>query len=117
MTLRPEADLRPEQSFLQRRIEAIESAMGEVAAVSGGATPLSQPLDALDRSRELASDLLRQVRVRPLPQAVDAQLAWLDRAEARLAKADGEPKVGFNRIALDRRLLQDVKTAWQSERN
>jgi hypothetical protein len=117
MTLRTDADLGAEQAFLQRRIDDIEAALGTVAAVGGGATPLSQPLDALDRSREIASDMLRQVRVRGLEDAIAAQLDWLDRAEERLSRQDGEPKVAFNRIALDRRLLSDLRIAWQSERN
>lgn len=114
-TLRAQEDIVPEQVFLQRRVIEIEKAMGRVAA--HGAVPIAQPLDVLDRAREITNDMYRQVRVRPLSEAISGQLEWLDRAEERLQQDDGEPKVDFNRVVLDRRLLHDLERAWAAERN
>jgi hypothetical protein len=120
---RPEVDTRSERAFLERRIVDTEKAMGRLAAQLGSPTPITQELDVLDRGRELASQLLRQVRVRPLEEAVAAQLAWLDRlAQVQQAGgpagegregADGAPKPAFERAALDKRLLSDLLKAWQ----
>ena len=116
-TPRPEADVLPEQRYLTERMAQIEKGMGKVAARLGTPTPIEQSLDALDRARELVADMLKQIRLRPIEEAVRAQLDWLDRAEARLGVADGEPKIGHNRIALDRRLLTDVLEGWRARRN
>lgn len=116
--LRSEQAFLPERAFLERRVLEIEKGMGKVAARGGdGSTRISQPLDALDRAREITGGLMRQVRVRALDEAIAAQLAWLDRAEARAALADGEPKVRLDRIALDRRILNDLAQAWKARRN
>lgn len=116
-TLRPEADYAAEQKFLTARIQEIEKGMGKVAARNPEVLPIPQTMDALDRARELTADLFKQVRVRPLAEAIQAQLDWLDRAEANLAQANGEPKVALNRIALDRRLLTDLLTLWRARQN
>jgi hypothetical protein len=116
--IRAEKDYAAEQKFLTDFIRYIEKGMGKVAARTlDPALPIPQRLDALDRGRELAGDMYKQVRVRPLEEAIAAQQAWLDRAEARLGTQDGEPKVGYNRIALDRRLLQDLLARWRATRN
>jgi hypothetical protein len=116
-TLRPEKDYAAEQDFLSRRIKEIEKGMGKVAARTPETGTIGQPMDALDRARELTADMYKQVRVRPLDEALQAQLDWLGRAEANLAQADGEPKLALNRIALDRRLLTDLLTQWRAIRN
>lgn len=115
--LRAEADYAAEQKFLNQRVLDIEKGLGVVAARTGAVQPIPQRLDALDRARELTLDMFKQVRVRPLEEAIAAQLAWLDQAEARLGQADGEPKVGYNRIALDRRLLSDLLGLWRAQKN
>jgi hypothetical protein len=114
---RPEKEYAAEQKFLNQRILDIETGMGKVVAREATTMPIPQRLDALDRARELTGDMYKQVRVRPLEEAVAAQLAWLADAEARLDKADGEPKVAYNRIALDRRLLTDLVEQWRAQRN
>ena len=116
-TLRPAQEYIAEQQFLNQRILDIEKGMGKVAARSSGQMPVAQNLDALDRARELTGDMFKQVRVRPLEEAIQAQLAWLDRAEASLGQDNGEPKIDLNRIALDRRLLQDIQTLWRAQGN
>lgn len=115
--LRPEAEFLAEQKYLNGRMEDIEKNLGKVAARLGTPTPITQPLDALDRARELVGDMFRQVRVRSLEDAIRTQLAWLDAAERRLAARDGEPKVKFNRIELDRRLLGDILAGWKAWQN
>jgi hypothetical protein len=115
-TRRPEADLDREQSFLQRTALEIEKAMGKVAARQDRPTPITQPLDALDRARELVNHLYKQVRMRSLEDALAAQLDWLDRAEAKAALADGEPKIAYSKIALDRRLLADLQERWRASK-
>jgi len=115
--LRPTAEFLAEQKHLEQRMAQIEKNMGKVAARAPGAAPIAQPMDALDRARELVTDLAKQVRVRPLEEAVQRQLAWLDAAEARLGKQDGEPKVEYNRIDLDRRLLAEILQGWKARRN
>jgi hypothetical protein len=114
---RPDAEFLAEQKYLEGRMAQIEKNLGKVAARQADAVVINQPLDALDRARELVGALARQVRVRRLEDAVQAQIAWLDAAEARLAQSDGEPKVGFNRIELDRRLLDDIRAGWVARRN
>lgn len=116
-TLRREAEYLPEQKYLTKRTLEIEAGLGRVAARLGEPTPISQPLDALDRARELANDMFKQVQLRPLDEAVKAQLEWLDRAEAHLNAASGEPKPDMNRIALDRRLLSELLQGWHATRN
>lgn len=115
--LRREDDYLPEQNYLTGRVLEIEKALGKVAAGLGEPTPITQPLDALDRARELAGDLAKEVRVRSLADAVRHRLDWLARAEARAGQAGGEPKTDLNRIALDRRLLQELEAGWKSRRN
>jgi hypothetical protein len=116
-SLRPAKDYGAEQQFLNQRILEIEKGMGKVAARNQVQLPIAQNLDALDRARELTSDLFKQVRVRPLDEAILAQLAWLERSETKLGLDDGEPKVALNRIALDRRLLQDLLSQWRAQGN
>jgi hypothetical protein len=113
---RPAPESVAERQFLQRRLDEVERALGRAAADLGTPTPITQGLDALDRARELVSDMSRQVQVRPLEEAIASHLAWLDRAEAQGSPGNGEPKVAFNRIALDRRLLADLLAGWQSAR-
>jgi len=115
--MRPDTEFLVEQQYLQQRITDIERSMGRVAARHAEPVGISQPMDALDRARELVGDMLRQVRVRSLEDAIRAQLAWLDAAEQRLERRDGEPKIAFNRIELDRRLLGDILTGWRARRN
>jgi len=114
--LRPFNDYAAEQKYLTDRMQQVERGLGRVAARLGEPTPITEPLDALDRARELVADLYKQVAVRPLETAVQAQLDWLDRADARLGLADGEPKHDLNRIALDRALLEDLREGWRALR-
>jgi hypothetical protein len=114
--LRSHTDYLPEQRYLADRMQQVERGLGRVAARLGEPTPITEPLDALDRARELVADMAKQVTVRPLEEAIAAQLAWLDRAEARLGQADGEPKHDLNRITLDRALLQSLREGWQALR-
>lgn len=114
--LRPFNDYAAEQSYLTDRMQQVERGLGRVAARLGEPTPITEPLDALDRARELVADLYKQVTVRSLEAAVQAQLDWLDRADARLGLADGEPKHDLNRIALDRALLEDLREGWRALR-
>lgn len=114
--LRPFNDYLPEQAYLSDRMQQVERGLGRVAARLGEPTPITEPLDALDRARELVADMAKQVTVRPLEAAIQAQLAWLERAEARLGQADGEPKHDLNRIALDRVLLEDLREGWRALR-
>jgi len=112
---RPASETLRERTFLERRIVEVERDMGRLAAGIGAPAPITQELDVLDRARELWGDMLRQVRVRPLDDAVTAQLDWLNRVEERQARADGEPKPDLNRVALDRRLLSDLLRSWRAE--
>ena len=112
---RSEESIAEEQAYLQKRSLEIEKMMGQVAARHPAATPITQPLDALDRARELANDMYKQVRVRPLEDAIDAQLTWLDRVEAKQSADDGEPKVEYNKIPLDRRLLKELLEGWRNQ--
>jgi hypothetical protein len=116
-TLRPYEAYAAEDSFLGDRIDQVEKAMGRLAARLGEPTPITQPLDVVDRAREITADVRKQVRLRPLEDAVAAQLAWLDRAEQRAAAGGGEPVPDLNRIALDRRLLRDLLAAWHARGN
>jgi len=115
-TRREDADLEREQRFLQEAVLEIEKALGKVAARQDRPTPVTQPLDALDRAREITNDMYKQVRMRPLEEAVEAQLDWLSRAEAKARAGDGEPKIGYSKIALDRRLLTDLLERWRTSR-
>lgn len=115
--LRSESDALAEQKYLRERVIQIEKNLGKVAARSGQPVALSQPMDALDRARELTNDMMKQVRVRPLEEAVASQKAWLDRAQANLEAENGEPKMDMNKIALDHRLLDEILAGWQSARN
>jgi len=112
--LRPEAEFLPEQEYLEGRLGQIEKGLGQLAARAGTPTRITQPLDALDRARELVAEMHKQVRARPLQEALESRLAWLDRVEARRQTEDNEPKPEINRIALDRRLLADVLKGWQA---
>ena len=115
--LRPEAESLPEQKYLRALVIQIEKNLGKVAARLGEPVTLSQPLDALDRARELTNDMMKQVRVRPLEEAVASQKAWLDRAQANLDASNGEPKNDMNKIELDQRLLDEILAGWQVSRN
>ena len=115
--LRRENDYLPEQEYLTRRILDIEKSLGKVAARLGAPTPITQPLDALDRAREIAGDLAKEVRVRSLEEAVRHRLGWLARAEVRAGQVGGEPKAELESIDLDRRLLQELEAGWKSRRN
>ena len=110
---RPAAEFLPEQKYLRGLIEDIEKGLGKVAGRVAGAVPISQPLDALDRARELAGDMYKQVRVRPLEEALDAQVDWLGRAKANQDDST-EPRVHFNRIDLDLRLIEEIRRGWQT---
>lgn len=115
-TPRPEQETLAERAFLERRLALVEADMGRLAARSGAPTPDSPALQALGRGRALLSDLLREIRVRTLQDALAARLTWLERAQARrVDDHDPEPKPALELIALDRRLLQDLETAWRSE--
>lgn len=114
-TMRPESETTAEREFLRRRLEAVERDMGRLAARFGAPTPATPQMDVLDRARDLLSDLLRQVRVRPLDEALTARLEWLDRAQARRDREDDpEPKPVLDRIALDRRVLSDLRHSWDA---
>lgn len=115
--IRAEQDYAAEQKFLNQRVLDIETGLGVVAARTSAAAPIPPRLEALSRARELTLDMYKQVRVRPMEEAILAQLAWLDEAESRMGKADGEPKVGYSRIALDRRLLTDLLELWRAQKN
>lgn len=114
---RPLADSTRERRFLERRLVEVERDMGRLAARLGAPTPITQELDVFDRARELVNDMLKQVHVRPLDEAIAAQLDWLGRVEERHGEDGGEPKTDLNRIALDRRLLEDLHRGWRAEAN
>ena len=111
---RPESEAEPEQEYLQMRIMEIEKDLGQLAA-RGRAAPISQPLDALDRARELATQMHKQVRVRPLDDAIRSRLAWLDRVAQRQAADDDEPRTALDQVDLDRRILEDLLAGWRRE--
>jgi len=117
ITPRPVAEVLPEQLYLTARLGEIDRGLGRLAARLGAPTPITQPMDALDRARELVADMQKQVAVRPLEASIAAQVAWLDAAEARLGADDGEPKLDLDRIALDRVLLGELLEGWRSRRN
>jgi hypothetical protein len=114
--LRPLEDYGPEQKFLQSRMGEIERDMGKVAAKEGRAIPLTQPMDALDRARELVAELEKQVLIRPLDEAIATRLDWLDRVEARRSENGDDTMPLLNKVALDRRILGDVLSDWESRR-
>ncbi len=116
--LRPDAEILAEQAYLGRRVEQIEKSMGRVAAKLPPGE-LSQAMDALDRARELTNQMFKQVRVRPLGEAVAAQKDWLARAKANQDRAagSGEPVLDFNRIELDLRLLDEILAGWKAQGN
>jgi hypothetical protein len=114
--VRPTTESAAERRYLERRLAEVERDMGRLAAAQALPTPNTQPLEALGRGRELIHDLLKEVQVRSLDEAVSAHLAWLDRAETRAGVANGEPKVALDRIPLDRRVLQDLQKGWQASR-
>lgn len=116
-SMRPDADFLPEQVYLRKRVEQIEKGMGKLAGRAREPQVITQQMDALDRARELANALQKQVRVRPLAEAVRAQQAWLERARAHQADPKGEPRMDFNRIELDLRLLEELLAGWQAPRN
>ncbi len=115
--LRPDADYLAEQAYLRKRVEQIEKGMGKLAGRAHEPQVITQQMDALDRARELTGSLAKQVRVRPLAEAVRAQKEWLERASAHRADPKGEPVMAFNRIALDLRLLDEILAGWQAPRN
>lgn len=114
--LRAHTEYLPEQEYLTGRMADVEKGMGKIAARLGEPTPITEPLDVLDRARELVADMFKQVTVRPLEEAVDLQLQWLDRAEARLGAEDGEPKNDLTRIPIDRVLLETIREGWLGSR-
>lgn len=115
--VRPDADFLPEQAYLRKRVEQIEKGMGRLAGRAREPQIITQPMDALDRARELANALQKQVRVRPLADCVRSQKAWLERARDHQADTKGEPRMAFNRIELDLRLLDELLAGWQAGRN
>ena len=115
--LRRPAAYLPEQEFLKARMAQVEEGMGRIAARLGQPTPITSPLDVMDRARELVSDLSREVTVRPLDDAIVARLDWLDRAEGRLGSSSGEPDLALTRIPVDRVLLRELLAGWQARRN
>ena len=90
--LRADAEYLAEQAYLRGRVQQIEKSLGKVAAKLAPGE-LSQPMDALDRARELSNQLEKQVRVQSLESAIASHKAWLDRARANQARAasSGEP--------------------------
>jgi hypothetical protein len=116
-TFRAETDYLPEQAYLRRRVEQVEKAMGKIAGRQREPAILTQPMDVLDRARELTNDLYKQVRVRPMEEAVRRQQEWLVRARERQANPGGEPVMHLNRIDLDLRLLDEILAGWQARRN
>jgi len=116
-TLRPDADYLAEQAYLRKRVEQIEKGMGKLAGRAREPQVITQQMDALDRARELTGSLAKQVRVRPLAEAVRAQKEWLERARAHQGDLKGEPRMAFNRIELDLRLLDEILAGWQAPRN
>lgn len=114
--LRSENETASERRFLERRIANVERDMGRLAARLGTPTPQAPELEVLDRARALFSDLHKQVRVRPLEDALGSRLDWLSRAAARRADGpDADPKPELGLIALDQRLLSDLLEQWHSE--
>jgi len=116
-TFRPEADYLPEQVYLRERVVQVETGMGKIAGRQREPAVLTQAMDVLDRARELTNDLYKQVRVRPMAEAVQRQKDWLLRARERQADPKGEPVMHFNRIDLDLRLLDEILAGWQARRN
>jgi hypothetical protein len=114
--LRPAQDYGPEQKFLQARMGEIERDMGKVAAKAGRAISLTQPMDALDRARELVAELEKQVLIRPLDEAIATRMQWLDRVEARRNENGDDAMPQLNKVALDRRILGDILSDWESRR-
>lgn len=113
-TVRPTEEYSTEQAFLSSRMAEIEKGLGRLAARSGRPTPITQPLDALDRARELVGELDKQVLMRPLAEALRARIAWLERAQARREEDADEEIPDLNRIALDHRILTDLLAEWES---
>lgn len=113
-TLRDPRDYVHEQKYLAGRMNEIEAGLGRVAAETGTPTPITERLDTLDRARELVADMYKQVQVRPLEDAIAAQLTWLDGAADRQARTDGEPTNVMTRIAVDRALLNDIVAGWRT---
>ena len=116
-SMRPDADFLPEQAYLRKRVEQIEKGMGKLAGRAREPQVITQQMDALERARELANALPKQGRVRPRAEAVRAQTEWLERARAHQADPKGEPRMDFNRIELDLRLLDELLAGWQAPRN
>ena len=117
--VRPESEFLKEQTYLRERVEQVEKGLGKIAGQHPGATPLTQPLDTLDRARELAGQLIKQARVRPLEEAITAQIEWLQRARANqeASKTNGEPKMELRSIDLDLRILSEILAGWRARRN
>lgn len=113
---RPAADSLAERQYLERRLGEIERSMGVIAARLGTPTPIAQELDVLDRARELVGDLLKEVHVLTLDEAIAARLAWLDRVEALQGRESDEPTPALNRVPIDRRLFQDIELGWRGRR-
>jgi hypothetical protein len=103
-----------ERAYLNERMSEIEKGMGKVAARGESPDTIGQDLDSLDRARELVSELEKQVLVRPLDEAIDARLDWLERVETRHEETSGEPLPAMTAIPLDRAILQDLAEGWES---
>ncbi len=113
---RPASAVAEEERYLKRRLEEIEAGMGAVAARLEAPTPAVPQVQALDRARQLTAELLRQIRVRTLDEAIAARLDWLERAAVRRTQEVTEPLPELGLIDLDRRLLTDLLAAWQREK-
>ncbi len=110
---RSASQIAAEERYLRHRLEQIEKGLGTVAARLAAPAPAGPSLLALDRARQLAGELLAQIRVRTLEEAITARLEWLDRAAAR-RKESAEPLPRLDLTDLDRRLLTDLLAAWRS---
>jgi hypothetical protein len=115
-TPRSAADSQAERTYLERRLSEVDRYLGQLAARLGTPTPITQELDTLDRARELAGELLMEINVRTLDEAMSAKLAWLDRMEARQANRGGEPAIALRTVALDRRLVEEIRRGWETRR-
>lgn len=113
---RPDDVFARERRYLQQRLEQIERGLGALAARHGTPTPSTQQLEALERGRQLAAELLRQIRVRSLEEAIQSRLDWLERAAARRAQPSDEALPELQLLDLDRRLLAELLAGWRNVR-
>ena len=110
---RPETESRLEREFLERRHAEAERAMGQLAARLGAPTPVTRPMEALERARGLIGDLQKEVRVRTLDDAIASRLEWLERVRSRAAGGD-DAAPALELLDLDARLLADLQRAWRA---